>query len=266
MKSIIVALLTVFVSCVTSYAQGNKKTKAHQKKVNASAVSKTPLLSLDSFYCSGNLMAVHKIADYSKTKEIVSQSFSSPTSGVPLIVVQLVIDTTFGNYYNYSFPTLGINCDVLKKAGSPDVYETICKQQLLNTNGIDTIKAQTFVTIKGNLKKKQELKRLNANNFKVVKRNVSANISLIGQDIQQDNVIIGSMEESTVATPGGTVKQIKVYNTQKHLICIATQTAATGREWRMLTHLDNKYHLLTCKSDMEDVYDILKLLIENTYL
>ncbi len=266
MKSIIITLSAFFLSSLTVSSQNNKSLKAHQNAIKSSVKSKAALISRDSFYCSGDLKAVYKVTNRNRANDTVLQSFNSITTGTTLIIVNLVNDTAIGRYYNYSFPTLSINCDVLKKGSNREVFETICKHQLLNAEGIDTVKAQTFVTLKGNLKKKLDYSKFTKENFKVAERNKSAAISLTGQDIQQGSVPIGSMEELTVATPGGTVKQIKVYNTQKQLICIATQTNTTGREWRMLTNFDNKYHLLVCSSDTEDVYDILKLLIDKFYL
>ncbi len=114
MKSIIVTFSIFFLFSLTAFSQNKKALKAHQIGVKSSAEYKLPLISQDSFYCSGKLRAVYKVTDRNKAKDTVIQLFNSASSGTPLIIVNLLSDTVAGSYYNYSFPTLGINCDVKK--------------------------------------------------------------------------------------------------------------------------------------------------------
>jgi hypothetical protein len=52
-------------------------------------------------------------------------------------------------YHHYQFPGLKMQCDVPSEIGSLDVYETICKYQLINEYGLDTMKVDLFTVLKG---------------------------------------------------------------------------------------------------------------------
>ena len=146
--------------------------------------------------------------------------------------------------------------------------DTVCKLQLLKQAGLDTFKAETWVTLKGNVKKIIARNQDVANNFKMVERDRSAKFIVKGNDIYQDNIIIGSFDESTVKDPmGGFQNHIEVFNTQRQMVSFSTETAAMSHEWRTVTNKDSKYHLI--KSGPlkdEDIFYMIIFLIDNLYL
>lgn len=265
-----IALLILTVSFNTVSAQNkknNKPDKSHAALVKASAKNGTALLSRDSLYCSGELRALNIIKETSGNKKVVIQEFNAPKTGDRLLEIKLITVNDSQSYYNFHFIPLGIHCDVINKTGQlENLPDVICKYRLFKHNGIDTVNAETFVVLKGSYKAKLEQQKSKAENFFVVSRNKKADIILMGNDVYQDSKIIGSIQESTVPTPSGNVKQIQFYNTNKTLVCIATCTASTGRNWRVFTHADNKYRIIDCTSPNDDIYDILNLIISNGQL
>ncbi len=247
-----------------SNAQTRKQLKHHKASLAASRKNQTPLVSLDSFYCSGVKLATVKNRDAAMNNIV----FRNLKTGDTMIFVTLVDDADSIEptlYYNYYFPTLQSSCDVVVKEAAPQsTLLAICKQGLLNTSGLDTFKAETFVALKGSTTKKREA----VAGFRMPVRNKSAAITVRGHDIYQDTVIVGSFEETTITGPGGvTLKQVQVYNTQKRVICFSTEVKPDAHEWRTVTNKDGKYHTVRAvKSKEGDLYEIIRFLISGGYL
>lgn len=168
-------------------------------------------------------------------------------------------------FYNYNFPGLNLNCDIVKEKEELAIHEVVCKFNLINQFGLDTGMVETFVTIKGSYKKKLTDEINTAGNFLVVERDKTKQIVFIGNDIYQDDKIIGTYDEISIESPTGTLKQIQVNNTMKQMICLSTEIKQGGHVWRTLTKRDNKYIELKSK-DKRELEVLILFLIDNNYL
>ena len=244
------SLLIVLV-CLTNHVNAQRS-----KPLNGGVVE------ADSFYCNGKALAN---VDDKKRGEIVAV-YKSIKDQHTLIEVRYISEGegTFLDYYNFYFPDLNSNCD-LQDLLSTNGSDVICKFKLINAFGLDTFRVETFVALKGNMKKKEEAKKANEENFKIVERDKTKPVVLVGNDIYQNDKILGTFEELTIESPNGTLNQIQVYNTMKQMVCLATEIKNGTHVWRIHTNQDNQYFELktTAKSDLDD---LIKYLIDHQYL
>lgn len=253
MRSILLAmLLNLSLFCFAQIPN-----KQQPVKINSKVLA-------DSFYCNGKVLAQVN----SKQRGEIIAVYGGIGDNHTLIEVRL---QSYGEgkgkvfYYNYYFPDLNLNCDDIKMQNEAQVHETICKYTLLNKFGLDTLKVETFVAIKSNVKKKIEEAKNAEENFKIVERDKTKSISLVGNDIYQDGKIIGTYEELSIESPNGSLKQFQVYNTMKQMVCLSTEMKKDSHNWRAHTKIDNKYLELNSKSK-NDLDDLIKYLIDNNYL
>lgn len=248
-------ILLLFLSIHSVFSQSSISPKPI--KINSAITS-------DSFFCNGNHLA---IVDSKQRGEIIAV-YGTLENNHTLIEVRL---QSYGEgkgkvlYYNYYFPDLNMNCDEIQLQNESQVHETICKYKLINSKGLDTFKVETFVAIKGNIKKKIEAAKEAEVNFKIVDRDKTKPISLVGNDIYQDGKILGTYEELTIESPAGSLKQFQVNNTMKQMVCLSTEIKKDSHIWRAHTKLDNKYIELNSKTK-NDLDDLIKYLIDNNYL
>jgi hypothetical protein len=248
-------------------AQTKKQLKEHRARVESSKQQKTVLVSLDSFYCNGIVLAVMRKGNQMDE----TYCFRGLRNEDTLLMTRLMpgIDGgKDGGYYNYYFPALGVSCDVVRTNKEMEVLETICRQRLFNSNGLDTFNAEAFVMVKGSTKKKEENKQLAAVKFRKVNRDRNAVIILVGNDIYQDSMIIGSYLESVLDSPNGTsMRQVQVYNTQKQPVSFSTEIQPGSQEWRTITNQDGKYAAIRSGAGKDrNLYDIITFLVKNDYL
>jgi len=246
-------LLIVLVGIATNVNAQNAK---RSKPLNVGVVE------ADSFYCNGVALAN---VDGKKRGEIVAV-YKSIKDQHTLIEVRYISEGqgTSLNYYNFYFPDLNSNCD-LQDLLSTNGSDVICKFKLINAFGLDTFRVEKFVALKGNMKKKEEEKKAIEENFKIVERDKTKPVVLVGNDIYQNDKILGTFEELTIESPNGTLNQIQVYNTMKQMVCLATEVIKGTHVWRVHTNQDNQYFELktTAKSDLDD---LIKYLIDHQYL
>jgi hypothetical protein len=226
----------------------------------------------DTFFCLGEPKAHIDVIDRDSVFGIKSQSLTDFRSGQPLIIVSRV--TSQGKEakwpsYTFTFPSINLACEVKPKGGPVDVYETICRQKLFKGTNLDTFKTETFVVIKDGTT--IEKFRAGAGEQKdtgisarrkamVAERNKSAPLDFSGQDVVQDNVVIGVIDETRVEGPSGELSMIYIYNTGGALVCTATSSGANSHDWRLLTYRDNKFHPLIVTPG-KDKRDIVRYLI-----
>lgn len=223
----------------------------------------TSLIGADTLNCHGNKIAL--IQNLSKNDDYVSY-YDLKTLRLLLYINKKYEGEGEGRvyFYNFVFPELNINCDVIPSKKEL-IDKVVCKYGLINEWGLDTLKAETFVTIKGNYKKKLVDAAKSAVNFTMLERDRTKPITILGNDIYQDDKVIGSFEELKIQSPGGELKQFQVNNTMKQMVCLSTALKAGSHDWRTLTNFDNKYHILK-STDGNDLMDLVKFMVESNYL
>ncbi len=247
---------------------GKKELKQHRQLVEASKLASSGLISLDTFFCAGEPVAVVEGMRDSLTG-IVEQRINKIGNGQTMIILSHL---SYGNqqmvvpYIHFSFPGLGMSCDVERA----DAYETMCKYNLFRKQSLDTGSVEIFVVLKGHLDvaKAAGIKTLKDSMMLdksiIVSRNKKAMLLFTEENIVQDQQVIGSFKESTTTGIHGPVKQLSIYNSIGALICTVTETSPTSHDWRLLTYKDHKFHSL--KSTGNDREDIVKYLVEQGFL
>jgi hypothetical protein len=279
----IIFSLTLALVSMSAMAQlTDKEVKKHQKKVLESLEKKKGVSSLDTLFCKGKSNALVNVLSKSFLLGAEEQTIQDVNSKKDLIIISLKNykdQNQVVRYYNhYQFPSLKMNCDVPNEIGSLDVYETICKYQLINENGLDTMRVELFTVLKGNISPMSNdgtstgfqnggtAARQDINNYNViVPRNKQSFLMFLGDNIQQDSKMIGSIVKSTVNGKEGLLTQYSVFNSVGAMICTATETKFMSHEWNLLTYKNNLFNTIT-SSIGKDKDDIVKFLIDYGFL
>lgn len=257
----------------------DKEVKKHQKKVLESLEKKKGISSLDTLFCKGKPNALVNVISKSFLLGAEEQTIQGLENKKDYIVISLKNykdqNQVVRYYHHYQFPGLRMQCDVPSEIGSLDVYETICKFQLLNENGLDTMRVELFTVLKGTINPSNSVSvdqnRVNAaqqdiNNYNViVPRNKQSFLMFLGDNIQQDSKMIGSIVKSTINGKDGLLTQYSVFNSVGAMICTATEKTFMSHEWNLLTYKNNRFNTIT-SSIGQDKDDIVKFLIENGFL
>lgn len=245
------------------------KMKEHKALVKKSRIEKTSLVSLDTLYCSG--VPVSKVSITNKSQgKTVEQMFIPFGSNTPVLIVQIF--NTHKQlkpneiYHNYNFLGIGLSCNVVYKSES-EPYELICKYDLINSYGLDTVKAEMFTTVRSSLRADLKSKLDTAQFYKsiVVARDTTAPILVEAENIAQGGVLIGSFKEKSIAGPSGELKQFEIKNSIGALICTATRNDESKGSWSLLTYKNNRYYSITIVSK-DELNALLKYLITNGFL
>lgn len=272
---IILTLTIALFSMSVSAQLSDKEVKKHQKKILESIEKKKGISSLDTLFCKGKPNALVNVISKSFLLGVEEQTIQGLDNKKDYIVISYKSYTDQNQvvrYYNhYQFPGLKMNCDVPHELGSLDVYETICKFQLLNEYGLDTMKVELFTVLKGKIKTNNiasggQGAQQDVNNYNViVPRNKQSFLMFLGDNIQQDSKMIGSIVKSTVNGKDGLLTQYSIFNSVGATICTATETKFMSHEWNLLTYKNNRFNTLI-SSIGKDKDDIVKYLIDNGFL
>lgn len=276
---IIFTVLFAVISLNIVAQHSEKDLKKHQKKVVESIEKNKGVSSLDTFFCKGKPKAIVNVITKSLLLGIEEQTIQDITSKKDYITVSVKsykdVNEVVRYFHHYQFPSLKLSCDVSIEIGSLDVYETICKYQLINENGLDTMKVELFTVLKGTITPKNELSNANKvatplnsdiNNYNViVPRNKQSFLMFLGDNIQQDSKMIGTIVKSTVNGKDGLLTQYSVFNSVGAMICTATEKTFMSNEWILLTYKNNRFYPI--KSSLaNDKEDIIRFLIDNGFL
>jgi hypothetical protein len=253
----------------------DKEIKKHQKVKEESKLKSQGVLSLDTFFCKGQPLALVEVYQKNITSGVEDQSFNQFETNQPLIVVSRkyydVSSTERIVYDQYYFPGLKMFCDIKISFGSQSVYETICQFGLLNQLGVDTVKSELFTVIKGRINIPTQI-NINTNGTYnnssysvIVPRNINSFIMFFGDNIQQDSKLIGTITKNTVNGQTGELNQYLIFNSVGAMICTATESASLSREWNLLVYKNNKYYKVTAELS-KDKETIVKYLVENGFL
>jgi hypothetical protein len=267
----LIALLFLMISFHLNAQVSVKELKKHQKNIEESKQKSKGISSLDTFFCNGEPKALVKVFQKSILLGIEEQSINSFKTDLPYIIITKKYYDESPNervYYDqYFFPGLNLICDIKNAIGIPNVYENICKYGLINQLGIDTVKAEMFVVLKGRVSiPKQINNQTTTSSYDViVPRNKSSFLLFLGDNIQQDSKYIGTITKNTVNGKNGLLNQYLIFNSVGVMICTATESSFMSNEWNLLVYKQNKFYKVT-SSLGKDKEDILKLLIDNGYL
>jgi hypothetical protein len=257
----------------------DKDVKKHQKKVLESLEKKKGISSLDTLFCKGKSNALVNVLSKSILLGAEEQTIQDLNTKKAFIIISLKNykdqSQVVRYYYHYQFPTLKMQCDVPSEIGSLDVYETICKYQLINEYGLDTMKVELFTVLKGTInpsisvsidQNRVSAAQQDLNNYNViVPRNKQSFLMFLGDNIQQDSKMIGSIVKSTINGKEGLLTQYSVFNSVGAMVCTATEKTFMSHEWNLLTYKNNRFNTIT-SSIGQDKEDIVKYLIENGFL
>jgi hypothetical protein len=276
---IIFSLTLAFFSMSLMAQLSDKEVKKHQKKVLESLEKKKGISSLDTLFCKGKPNALVNVISKSFLLGAEEQTIQGLENKKDYIIISLKNykdqNQVVRYYHHYQFPGLRMQCDVPSEIGSLDVYETICKYQLINEHGLDTMKVELFTVLKGTInpsisisidQNRVNVAQQDINNYNViVPRNKQSFLMFLGDNIQQDSKMIGSIVKSTINGKDGLLTQYSVFNSVGAMICTATETKFMSYEWNLLTYKNNRFNSLT-SSIGKDKDDIVKYLIDNGFL
>lgn len=185
----------------------------------------------------------------------------SKTGVQPLIVIRAINNNQ--PVWQFEFTGLGFKGEILKGTAS-DPSELICKKELLNEWGLDTLKAEIFSTLHpAGSEKMSSFGNKNRFNEKsiVPDRNKTAEILISENQIAQDTVVIGTFVESSVDGVSGKLSQLTIYNSVGAMICTATGVPVKGEQWSLLTYRDNRFYALKLGDD-QALIECVRFLIE----
>ena len=276
---IIFSLTLAFFSMSLMAQLSDKEVKKHQKKVLESLEKKKGISSLDTLFCKGKPNALVNVISKSFLLGAEEQTIQGLENKKDYIIISLKNykdqNQVVRYYHHYQFPGLRMQCDVPSEIGSLDVYETICKYQLINENGLDTMRVELFTVLKGTInptisvsidQNRVNTAQQDINNYNViVPRNKQSFLMFLGDNIQQDSKMIGSIVKSTVNGKEGLLTQYSVFNSVGAMICTATETKFMSNEWNLLTYKNNRFNSVA-SSIGKDKEDIVKYLIDNGFL
>jgi hypothetical protein len=273
------SLIIAFFSMSAMAQLSDKDVKKHQKKVLESLEKKKGISSLDTLFCKGKSNALVNVLSKSILLGAEEQTIQDLNTKKAFIIISLKNykdqSQVVRYYHHYQFPTLKMQCDVPSEIGSLDVYETICKYQLINEYGLDTMKVELFTVLKGTInpsisvsidQNRVSAAQQDLNNYNViVPRNKQSFLMFLGDNIQQDSKMIGSIVKSTINGKEGLLTQYSVFNSVGAMVCTATEKTFMSHEWNLLTYKNNRFNTIT-SSIGQDKEDIVKYLIENGFL
>jgi hypothetical protein len=263
------ALILILFTAIMPFVQAQKGMKEHQKLVAQSRFSKTAVCSRDTFFCSGNALAVVQYAETRSNKDM--QASLMPFGATEPVIRFKPVDETWQTF-RFDFPGFGQSCEVFLKQHK-DPFSLICHYELLNALGLDTLKAEIFMTLYA-AKPYAEPSRpkmpiIDAEKALVVKRNTGKPVLVQDDNLAQDGVLIGTFERDTIDGPKGKHLQLKISNSVGALICTATEGSRIPGtdlcEWSFISFKDNKFHTVKLVSN-DELLSLVRHLIAAAYL
>jgi hypothetical protein len=171
-------------------------------------------------------------------------------------------------YYHFEFPNIQMNADYKPKTQAKNVKEIVCEYELINKDGLDTLKSELFATIHGNMQD-QNTKKVDAEKLFIVERNKASEIKIEDLEISQDGIFLGRCEEEELDGPNGKIIQYSIFNSTGALVCTASKMPQSNGnkmvQWNLLTQRDMRFSAVQLKSD-NFVIELLKYLVANSII
>ena len=161
-----------------------------------------------------------------------------------------------------------MTADYKPKIQSKNVNEIVCEYLLINKDGLDTLKAEMFATIHGNILD-QNTKKVDAEKLFIVERNKNAEIKIEDIEISQDGIFLGRCEEEELDGPNGKIVQYSIFNSTGALVCVASKMPSSNGnkliQWNLLTQRDMRFSTVQLKSD-NFLIELLKFLVTKSII
>ena len=171
-------------------------------------------------------------------------------------------------YFHFEFPNIQMTADYKPKIQSKNVKEIVCEYLLINKDGLDTLKAEMFATIHGNILD-QNTKKVDAEKLFIVERNKNAEIKIEDIEISQDGIFLGRCEEEELDGPNGKIVQYSIFNSTGALVCVASKMPSSNGnkliQWNLLTQRDMRFSSVQLKSD-NFLIELLKFLVTKSII
>jgi hypothetical protein len=268
MKKLFGLLIGTIAVCAlqAQKAPSPKDLQKHQNRVNNSLRRGTVLLSLDTIFKSG--------APYCLCKPIgrgilgVSQYSISPLIGQEEIHVQLVSEGTGSaavHYWDMSFLKRG---QKLRIPRSESFSRLVVDYGLFTENAINLEAVDRLFLIKMPPSIIAPGAAINGPGVAVdqrVNRNQSANIHISGQQIRQGGVVIGTILQETINTPGDMHHRITVRYTNGNVVAVARNGGIADHEWFITIMADNRQFSVSSSAG-RGTLDVATKLVELQYL
>ena len=243
----------------------------HRAAVLHSKINQTAYIGMDTLFCSGKALAIaHRQVNINNQERYELLSFSDQHRA-------LLIDSSQNAQqqvvYRYEFPTLGMYCTTIKKNNAITMASAVCKFQLMTEKGIDTTKAEMFLTLNGASAKAIPLtidtSKIPYEKRFVLKRNTAAPLTYSEDQIAQDGQLLARWEENIVKGPQGDLLQLTIINSLGAEIATASRgkilNANNTYSWHILTQKDMKFHSTEIIAEGE-LGELLRFLIQKQYL
>lgn len=270
MRTLVFIAISIFITSPI-FSQSGKQLKAHKKAVAESALKGTSIVSLDTLFCSGKAVCMSR--DSANGNEIKTV-LSALRSGKTLLTVRQILDVKdpFPKALNlkelmFQFHPLNLECTYTPKPNLDRANAIVCHYGLVNTFGLDTVKAEMFYTVHGKNRQNLVKQTMQVPNEKtlVAMRDTTAPIEVVEENIMQGGVLIASFERDSIEGPGGQLQQLMIYNSVGALVCTATCTDPLKGYWSFLTYSNNRFHTATLKRD-NDLSEVVRHLMRKGIL
>jgi hypothetical protein len=265
----LIGLLFLHLHVIAAKPKSNQAKQIQQH--NALKLKQSVYMGLDTLFCSGKPVAIaHRLVNVNNQERYELLAFSDKHRAMLIDSSQNIPKQTL---YNFQFPSLAMSCSALKKPTWFNVASAVCQYQLMTPYGIDTTRAELFLTLNGTSAKQIPLKvdsvQVPYEKRYIVKRNLQAPLTYSEDQVAQDGQLIARWEENIVQSPQGDLLQLTIINSLGADIATASRGKILNSQgtytWHILTHKDLKFHSTELKSEGE-LGELLQFLIQKQYL
>lgn len=221
----------------------------------------------DTLFCANKALAHYRMHTWG-TDTFKTMQFSRLNDTHVVLKVSSIVGPKQKNYWHYDFIDLKQSADRAAKGLAQEVQNTVCYYDLLNQQGLDTLKAELFITLHGNLKT-QQVKKVDPEKTFIVERNKNAKIVFEEQEISQDGILLGRYEEEELEGPNGKFIQYSIFNSTGALVCVASRVSVDPnsqlQQWNLLTYRDMRFSSVQLQVD-SSLNELMKYLIQKAII
>jgi hypothetical protein len=235
--------------------------------------NKGKIKQFDTLFCAqkpiAKIMMVKGVSDSSVTYYYYHINDTSLLLSVKPMQISVKANTNPSQVYlHFEFPNIQMNADYKPKTKAKSIKEIVCEYDLINKDGLDTLKSEMFATIHGNIQD-QNTKKVDAEKLFIVERNKMAEIKIEDVEISQDGIFLGRCEEEELEGPNGNIIQYSIFNSTGALVCTATKMPQSNGnklvQWNLLTQRDMRFSTVILNSK-NFVIEMLKYLVANSII
>ena len=269
----VISLISILLLS-SSFALAQERTpmqlKKHERLVRKSKTTGKPVHSLDTIFNAGEPYCLYIVADrmLGNVLEATISSLDGTEAMWLIFKNRAEYEETPGHLVTFS--------KTGRQAFIPaDLVNTVERKVVhykLFTNGVfDSTREQQFAVMHP-LPLAVRVPTVNVNiqgtgggGYQTVERNRNGLIQVMGTEIRQSGVVVGTVKRSSEATGGAIVNQIQVHLPNGMLVCTAKAVGVNSHSWQVVTAKDNTAHRVEA-SIGNDAEKIAKFLIDRLYL